>query len=182
MANKEKDEDILEQISNQEYEFGFSTDIEMDVLPAGLNEDVIRFISQKKNEPEWLLQWRLKGLHTFERQPMPEWQNFEMPEIDFQGISYYAAPKKKKKLGSMDEVDPELLATFEKLGIPLNEQKILAGVEELEGEKPQVAVDAVFDSVSVATTFKAELSKLGIIFCSISEAIQEHPELVRKYL
>lgn len=182
MANKEKDEDILEQISNQEYEFGFSTDIEMDVLPAGLNEDVIRFISQKKNEPEWLLEWRLKGLHTFERQAMPDWQNFEMPEVDFQAISYYAAPKKKEKLGSLDEVDPELLATFEKLGIPLNEQKILAGVEELQGEKPQVAVDAVFDSVSVATTFKAELSKLGIIFCSISEAVQNHPELVRKYL
>ena len=182
MANKEKDEDILEQISNQEYEFGFTTDIEMDVLPAGLNEDVIRYISQKKNEPEWLLEWRLKGLHTFERQAMPKWQNFEMPAVDFQAISYYAAPKKKEKLGSLDEVDPELLATFEKLGIPLNEQKILAGVEEQVGEKPQVAVDAVFDSVSVATTFKAELSKLGVIFCSISEAVQNHPELVRKYL
>ncbi|AYD46783.1 Fe-S cluster assembly protein SufB [Arachidicoccus soli] len=180
MATKETDEDILDRISTQEYEFGFSTNIEMDVIPAGLNEDVIRFISKKKNEPQWLLDWRLKGYQTFNKQGMPHWQNFPMPEIDFQAISYYAAPKNKKKLSSLEEVDPELLETFAKLGIPLNEQKVLAGVED--NNKPKVAVDAVFDSVSVATTFKEELGKLGVIFCSISEAIQKHPELVKKYL
>ncbi|HEU0226204.1 MAG TPA: Fe-S cluster assembly protein SufB [Arachidicoccus soli] len=180
MATKETDEDILDRISTQEYEFGFSTNIEMDVIPAGLNEDVIRFISEKKNEPQWLLDWRLKGYQTFNKQGMPHWQNFPMPEIDFQAISYYAAPKNKKKLSSLEEVDPELLETFAKLGIPLNEQKVLAGVEDIN--KPKVAVDAVFDSVSVATTFKEELGKLGVIFCSISEAIQKHPELVKKYL
>ncbi|MEI6947413.1 Fe-S cluster assembly protein SufB [Paraflavisolibacter sp. H34] len=164
--------EIIEQIAEKEYEFGFVTDIEMDVVPPGLNEDVIRFISQKKNEPEWMLEWRLKGYNAFLKEPTPTWQNFEMPEIDYQAISYYAAPKTKKKLESLDEVDPELLATFEKLGIPLNEQKALAGV----------AVDAVFDSVSVATTYKEKLKELGIIFCSFSEAVQEHPELVRKYV
>lgn len=180
MATKETDEDILDRISTQEYEFGFSTNIEMDVIPAGLNENVIRFISEKKNEPQWLLDWRLKGYQAFNKQRMPDWQNFPMPEIDFQAISYYAAPKNKKKLNSLEEVDPELLETFAKLGIPLNEQKVLAGVEDTN--KPKVAVDAVFDSVSVATTFKEELGKLGVIFCSISEAIQKHPELVKKYL
>lgn len=180
MANKQKDEDILDQISTQEYEYGFTTDIEMEIIPAGLNEDVVRFLSAKKEEPEWLLEWRLKALRTFEKQPMPAWQNFTMPDVDFQAISYYAAPKKKKKLNSLDEVDPELLETFEKLGIPLNERKVLAGVEDTT--KPKVAVDAVFDSVSVATTYKEELKKLGILFCSISEAIKEHPDLVKKYL
>ncbi|ANI88923.1 Fe-S cluster assembly protein SufB [Arachidicoccus ginsenosidimutans] len=177
---KEKDEDILDRISTQEYEYGFTTDIEMDIIPAGLNDEVVRFISTKKNEPEWLLEWRLKALHTFQKQAFPTWQNFEMPEVNIQGISYYAAPKNKKKLESLDEVDPELLETFAKLGIPLSEQKILAGVEETN--LPKVAVDAVFDSVSVATTYKEELSKLGIIFCSISEAVREHPDLVKKYL
>lgn len=168
----ENSTEYLEELASKEYEHGFVTDIEMDILPPGLNEDTIRFLSAKKNEPEWLLEWRLKAFATFKKMEMPDWQYFEMPEIDFQAISYYAAPKNKVKYNSLDEVDPELLKTFEKLGIPLNEQKSLAGV----------AVDAVFDSISVATTFKEELNKLGVIFCSISEAIQEHPELVRKYL
>ena len=164
--------DILEQLSTKEYEFGFFTDIEMDIAPAGLNEETIRFISHKKQEPEWLLEWRLKGYRSFQKMEMPHWQNFELPEMDFQKISYYAAPKQKAKLNSIDEVDPELLKTFEKLGIPLSEQKALAGV----------AVDAVFDSVSVATTYKKTLNELGIIFCSFGEAVREHPELVKKYL
>lgn len=163
---------ILEEFKDKEYEFGFVTDIEMDIAPKGLNEDTIRFISAKKQEPEWLLEWRLKGYQSFLKQPEPHWQHFELPAVDFQDISYYAAPKSQKKYESLDEVDPELLATFEKLGIPLSEQKLLAGV----------AVDAVFDSVSVATTYKQTLKDQGIIFCSISEAVREHPELVRKYL
>src|SRR5580700_3072716 len=169
MAN---DNEIINNIANKEYEFGFVTDIEMDVAPAGLNEDTIRYISEKKKEPDWLLEWRLKGLQAFGRQKLPDWQNFELPRIDFQKISYYAAPKSKKKYDSLDQVDPELLATFEKLGIPLSEQKALAGV----------AVDVVFDSVSVKTTYKEKLKELGIIFCSFGEAVQEHPELVKKYM
>ncbi|QES88004.1 Fe-S cluster assembly protein SufB [Rhizosphaericola mali] len=165
-------DDILEKLATQDYEYGFVTDIDMDIAKAGLDENTIRFISEKKNEPEWMLEWRLKGYRAFLKAQMPSWQYFEMPPIDFQKISYYAAPKKKKKYESLDEVDPELLETFAKLGIPLNEQKQLAGV----------AVDAVFDSVSVATTYKKQLNELGIIFCSISEALQEHPDLVRKYL
>lgn len=168
----ENSTEYLEELTSKEYEHGFVTDIEMEILPPGLNEDTIRFLSNKKNEPEWLLEWRLKAFEVFKKMEMPDWQYFEMPNIDFQAISYYAAPKNKVKYNSLDEVDPELLKTFEKLGIPLNEQKSLAGV----------AVDAVFDSISVATTFKDELHKLGVIFCSISEAIQEHPDLVRKYL
>lgn len=164
--------EYLESLSNKEYEHGFITDIEMDIFPAGLNEDIIRQLSAKKNEPEWLLDFRLKSYQAFLKMEMPTWQNFDMPEIDFQALSYYAAPKKKPQLNSLDEVDPELLATFEKLGIPLNEQKALTGV----------AVDAVFDSVSVVTTFKEELKKHGVIFCSISEAVKEHPELIKKYL
>jgi Fe-S cluster assembly protein SufB len=164
--------DIIEQIAEKEYEFGFVTDIEMDIAPPGLNEDTIRYISKKKNEPEWMLEWRLKGYNAFLKEKMPTWQNFEMPPMDFQSISYYAAPKNKKKYNSLDEVDPELLATFAKLGIPLNEQKTLAGV----------AVDAVFDSISIATTYKEKLNELGIIFCSFGEAVQEHPELVQKYV
>ena len=164
--------DIIEQIAEKEYEFGFVTDIEMDIAPPGLNEDTIRFISKKKNEPNWMLEWRLKGYNAFLKEKMPTWQNFELPVMDFQGISYYAAPKNKKKYESLDEVDPELLATFAKLGIPLNEQKMLAGV----------AVDAVFDSISIATTYKEKLNELGIIFCSFGEAVQEHPELVQKYV
>jgi Fe-S cluster assembly protein SufB len=168
----EKENQLLEEIANSEYEYGFVTDIETDKLPEGLNEDTIRFISAKKQEPEWMLEYRLKGYQAFLRSKMPEWQNFKMPEINFQAISYYAEPKPKKQLQSLDEVDPELLETFEKLGIPLNEQKLLAGV----------AVDAVFDSVSIATTYKGKLKELGIIFCSFSEAVKEHPELVKKYM
>ncbi|SEW57305.1 Fe-S cluster assembly protein SufB [Chitinophaga arvensicola] len=164
--------EIIDDIANKEYEFGFSTDIEMDMAPPGLNEDIIRFISAKKNEPEWLLEWRLKGFAAFKKMEFPKWQHFEMPELDLQALSYYAAPKKKVQLNSLDEVDPELLATFAKLGIPLNEQKALTGV----------AVDAVFDSVSVATTFKGKLKEMGVIFCSFGEAVQEHPDLVKKYL
>ncbi len=164
--------EIIDDIANKEYEFGFTTDIEMDIAPPGLNEDIIRFISAKKNEPEWLLEWRLKGFQAFKKLKFPKWQHFELPELDLQALSYYAAPKKKKQLNSLDEVDPELLATFEKLGIPLNEQKALTGV----------AVDAVFDSVSVATTFKGKLKEMGVIFCSFGEAVQEYPDLVKKYL
>jgi Fe-S cluster assembly protein SufB len=168
----DNDNQILEELASSEYEFGFVTDIDTEKAAVGLNEDTVRFISRKKNEPEWLFEWRLKGYKAFLRDEMPKWQNFAMPPIDFQGISYYAEPKQKKKYESLDEVDPELLATFEKLGIPLNEQKMLSGV----------AVDAVFDSVSVATTYKGKLKELGIIFCSFGEAVQEHPELVKKYL
>lgn len=166
-----KDQELLETLATSEYEYGFSTDIETEILPPGLNEDTIRFISAKKNEPEWLLEYRLKALKRFQEMEKPDWQNFDFPEMDFQAISYYAAPK-KKTLNSLDEVDPELLATFEKLGIPLDEQKMLSGV----------AVDVVFDSVSVTTTFKEKLAEIGVIFCSFGEAVQHHPELVRKYL
>lgn len=170
MSNKS--DDILEEYSNKEYEFGFVTDIEMEIAPKGLSEETIHYISAKKGEPQWLLDWRLKAYQSFLKKPEPHWQNFELPKVDFQDISYYAAPKSQAKYKSIDEVDPELISTFEKLGIPLSEQKILAGV----------AVDAVFDSVSVATTYKATLKEHGIIFCSISEAVKEHPELVQKYL
>lgn len=166
-----KDQELLETLATSEYEYGFSTDIETEILPPGLNEDTIRFISAKKNEPEWLLEYRLKALKRFHEMEKPDWQNFDFPEMDFQAISYYAAPK-KKKLNSLDEVDPELLETFAKLGISLDEQKMLSGV----------AVDVVFDSVSVTTTFKEKLAEIGVIFCSFGEAVQEHPELVKKYL
>lgn len=164
---------LLEERVNREYEFGFTTEIETDTIQKGLNEDVIRLISSKKNEPEWLLEWRLKAFHIWENMEIPKWGNVTYPEINFQDIIYYSAPKSKKaKPGSLDEVDPELLKTFEKLGISLNEQKRLTGV----------AVDVVMDSVSVATTFQDQLAEKGIIFCSISEAVQKHPELVKKYL
>ncbi|WP_343306971.1 Fe-S cluster assembly protein SufB [Chitinophaga niabensis] len=166
------EQDILQELAGRDYEFGFETQIEMDIAPPGLSEEIVRFISAKKQEPEWLLEWRLKGYQLYQKLTMPTWQNFKLPEIDFQSVSYYAAPKKQVKYESLDEVDPELLRTFEKLGIPLEEQKLLSGV----------AVDAVFDSVSVATTFKKQLNELGIIFCSFSEAVKEHPELVKKYL
>ena len=162
--------DMIESLVSKEYKWGFVTDIEQDIVPRGLNEDVIRLISAKKEEPEWLLEWRLKAYRHWLTMKEPTWHNVHYPPIDYQNISYYAAPK--EKLQSLDEVDPELLRTFEKLGIPLGEQKQLAGV----------AVDAVFDSVSVATTFKEKLGELGIIFCAFSEAAQRHPELVRKYL
>ena len=163
----------IETFANQEYKWGFVTDIAADTIPRGLNEDVIRLISAKKNEPEWLLEWRLKAYRHWLTMTEPTWANVHYPKIDYQDIIYYAAPKTKTDAPkSLDEVDPELLKTYEKLGIPLQERAILAGV----------AVDAVFDSVSVATTFKAKLKDMGIIFCSFSEAVQEHPELVRKYL
>jgi Fe-S cluster assembly protein SufB len=161
---------MLEDFANKEYEHGFVTEVDQDVLPPGLDEDVIRTISARKNEPEWLLEWRLKAFAHWQTMEEPHWPMAEYPPVDYQAISYFAAPK--KQLESLDEVDPEILATYEKLGIPLEEQKILAGV----------AVDAVFDSVSVATTFKDKLADLGIIFCSFSEAVQEHPELVREHL
>ncbi len=162
----------VEELANKEYKYGFVTDIEADSLPNGLNEDIIRQLSAKKNEPEFMLEWRLEAYRHWLTMKEPHWANVQYPEIDYQNISYYSAPKKKPKLNSLDEVDPELLSTYEKLGIPLNEQKMLAGV----------AVDAVFDSVSVATTFKEKLNELGIIFCSFSEAVQNHPDLVKKYL
>lgn len=168
-----KDDELLKELELEEYKYGFTTDIEMEIAPVGLSEDTVRLISAKKNEPEWLLEWRLKAFRHFLTLKMPTWQNFEHPDVDFQDISYYAAPKPKKQLESLDEVDPELLSTFEKLGIPLDEQKVLAGV---------VAVDAVFDSVSVKTTFREKLQEQGVIFCSFGEAVQEYPELVKKYI
>ena len=164
---------MLEEFAEREYEFGFVTDIEQETLPPGLDEDVVRQISAKKGEPEWLLEWRLKAYRHWLTMEEPRWPNVSYPPIDYQAISYFAAPKSDKdRPKSLDEVDPELLRTYEKLGIPLKEQEMLAGV----------AVDAVFDSVSVATTFKDKLAKLGIIFCSFSEAVKEHPELVKQYL
>jgi len=161
----------VEEATGQ-YKYGFVTDIEVEKAPKGLNEDIIRFISAKKDEPEWLLEWRLKAYQKWLTMDSPDWAKLDIPEIDYQDIHYYAAPKTAEGPKSLDEVDPELLATYEKLGIPLNEQKMLAGV----------AVDAVFDSVSVATTFREELAKAGVIFCPISEAVHSHPELVKKYL
>jgi Fe-S cluster assembly protein SufB len=163
----------VEELANQEYKYGFYTDIETEEFPKGLNEDVIRLLSSKKQEPEWMLDWRLKSYRHWLTMSVPRWANIKYPEIDFQDIYYYSAPKKKSDAPkSLEEVDPKLLETYEKLGIPLHERELLAGV----------AVDAVFDSVSVATTFRAKLGELGIIFCSFSEAVREHPDLVKKYL
>jgi Fe-S cluster assembly protein SufB len=168
--------DTIRDLAEQDYKWGFVTDIGEDRAPKGLNEDIIRLISTKKNEPEFMLEWRLKAYRHWESlekaHAEPKWANVKFPPIDYQAISYYSAPKQKPSLKSLDELDPEILRTYEKLGIPLAEQKMLAGV----------AVDAVFDSVSVATTFKGKLAELGIIFCSFSEAAQKHPELVKKYL
>lgn len=167
--------ETVEQVRSlgERYKHGFVTDIEMETAPKGLNEDIVRFISAKKNEPEWLLEWRLKAFRHWQKMPEPRWARLNFPPIDYQDAYYYAAPKTDaERPKSLDEVDPKLLETYEKLGIPLREQEMLAGV----------AVDAVFDSVSVATTFKKKLAEAGVIFCSISEAVQEHPELVRKYL
>ncbi len=161
-----------------DYRYGFSTDIESEFAPKGLNQDVIRFISAKKDEPSWLLDWRLKAYAGWLEMEDPEWARVKHPKIDFQDAFYYAAPKKKDGPKSLDEVDPEILRTYEKLGIPLKEQEVLAGVQGA----PKIAVDAVFDSVSVATTFRKELKKAGVIFLSISEAVKEHPDLVKKYL
>lgn len=166
------DDQILEEFTSKEYEHGWSVDFEADEAPLGINEDIVRFISAKKEEPQWLLDWRLKAFDQWKQMKEPNWANINYPKIDYQAIRYYSAPKQDKKPKSLDEVDPELLKTFERLGISLQEQKRLTGV----------AVDAVIDSVSVATTFKDKLSELGVIFCSFSEAVQEHPELIKKYL
>ncbi len=166
------DDQILQEFTSKEYEHGWYVDFEADEAPKGLNEEIIRFISTKKNEPDWLYQWRLEAFRHWKEMKEPTWPNVDYPPIDYQDIKYYSAPKQEKKPTSLDEVDPELLKTFERLGISLTEQKRLTGV----------AVDAVIDSVSVATTFKETLSELGIIFCSFSEAVESHPELVKKYL
>src|SRR5450432_4053535 len=168
--------DQIQDLTKQEYKWGFVTSIDEDRLPNGLNEDIVRAISLKKGEPEFMTEWRLKAYRYWstleQKQAEPTWANVKYPPIDYQGLCYYSAPKQKKELKSLDEVDPEILSTYAKLGIPLHEQKLLAGV----------AVDAVFDSVSVATTFKAKLAEAGVIFCSFSEAVQKHPDLIRKYL
>jgi len=170
--SKYTEDDLKVELQNKEYEYGFYTDIESDTFPIGLDEEIVRAISKKKNEPEWMTEWRLESFRAWKEMIEPEWANVNYVKPDFQAISYYSAPKKKDKYESLDEVDPELLETFKKLGISIDEQKKLSGV----------AVDIVMDSVSVATTFKKTLAEKGIIFCSISEAIQEHPELVKKYL
>ncbi|MCG8444144.1 MAG: Fe-S cluster assembly protein SufB, partial [Hyphomicrobiales bacterium] len=189
-------QETIDQVSAldvEKYKYGFVTDIEVEKAPKGLNEDIVRFISAKKGEPEWMTEWRLDAYRRWLTMKQPEWANVEYPPIDYQELYYYAAPKNQDGPKSLDEVDPELLRTYEKLGIPLKEQEILAGVrkqgepsmlDEEGGERPygKVAIDAVFDSVSVVTTFKDELAKAGVIFCSISEALREHPELVKKYL
>ncbi len=172
----QSDTKFLQEVADSEYKYGFVTDIEADTVPKGLNEDVVRLISAKKQEPEWMLEWRLRAFRHWEtlqeKDKYPQWAHLDYPEIDFQDISYYSAPNKKPKYNSLDEVEPELLETFKKLGISLEEQKRLTGV----------AVDVVVDSVSVATTFKEQLAELGIIFCSFGEAVENHPELVKKYI
>lgn len=171
-ARVETSDDIINDVTSSEYKYGFVTNIDTEIIPQGLNEDVVRLISQKKGEPEWLLEFRLKAFRHWLTLEVPTWAHLDIPEIDFQAISYYAAPKKKEGPKSLDEVDPELLDTFNKLGIPLEEQKILSGM----------AVDAVMDSVSVKTTHKEKLAELGIIFCSFSEAVRDYPDLVKRYL
>ncbi|MBQ5779155.1 MAG: Fe-S cluster assembly protein SufB [Paludibacteraceae bacterium] len=170
--NLEDNQKLLKEITSGEYKYGFTTDIDTEYIPTGLNEDIVRLISAKKNEPEWLLDFRLKAFRHWQTLEMPQWAHLDVPEIDFQSIAYYAAPKKKEGPKSLDEVDPELLKTFDKLGIPLEEQKMHLGM----------AVDAIVDSVSVKTTHKEKLAEKGIIFCSISEAVQDYPDLVRQYM
>ena len=177
MAADQETVDRVRSIDVEAYKYGFISPIESDLAPKGLSEDTVRFISRKKEEPEWLLEWRLEAYRRWLTMDEPKWARVSYPPIDYQDIYYFAAPKSSPAPKSLDEVDPELLRTYAKLGIPLVEQEILAGVE-----RPKVAVDAVFDSVSIATTFKAELAKAGVIFCSFSEAVRNHPELVRKYL
>ena len=185
--------DQVRSIDVEQYKYGFETKIDSEKAPKGLDEDIVRFISEKKNEPDWMLAWRLDAFRRWQNMSEPTWARVNYPEIDYQNLYYYAAPKKRPALSSLDEVDPEILKTYEKLGIPLKEQEVLAGVVRPEGSEPEedsegarpptrVAVDAVFDSVSVATTFKEELAKAGVIFMPISEAIREHPDLVKKYL
>jgi Fe-S cluster assembly protein SufB len=177
-AVKETIEDVR-NLEADKYKYGFTTDIEQDLAPKGLNEETVRLISAKKGEPQWMLDWRLDALERFSAMKEPEWANVDYPKIDYQDIHYYAEPKDGAKYDSIDDVPEEILADFAKLGISLKEQEVLLGVK---GSENRVAVDAVFDSVSVVTTFKAELAKAGVIFCSISEALREHPELVKKYL
>jgi Fe-S cluster assembly protein SufB len=166
-------EEVISERISKDYKAGFVTDVDSETMPPGLNEDVIRTISMKKGEPEWMLEWRLKAYEAWKTMKEPNWAHIDFPQIDYNSISYYSAPKSMAdKPKSLDEVDPELLKTYEKLGIPLHEQEILAGV----------AVDAVFDSVSVATTFRAKLEEAGVIFCPISEAVHKYPELIKKYL
>ena len=172
MKEELSEDELLEKVTTTDYKYGFTTNIQSDKIEKGINENIIRLISEKKNEPEWMLEFRLQAFKTWLEMDEPDWANIDYPKPDYQDIIYYAAPKTKKKLNSLDELDPELKRTFDKLGISLNEQKRLSGV----------AVDIVMDSVSVATSFKEKLAELGIIFCSISEAIQKHPELVKKYL
>ncbi len=171
-TKREKEQIILSETLNKKYEYGFTTDIDQETLPPGLNEDVIKIISNKKEEPSWLLDWRLKAYKRWKKMKAPKWAELEIPDIDYNSISYFSEPTKKKEYNSLDEVDPELIKAYEKLGVPIHEQKMLAGV----------AVDAVFDSVSIATTFKKDLAKVGVIFCSFSEAVKQYPELVKKYL
>ncbi|OOL19860.1 cysteine desulfurase [Bombella intestini] len=173
--------EAVEKLAKSNYEWGFETNVEMDLAPKGLNEDIVRLISARKKEPQWMLEWRLKAFRAWQEMSEPNWAKIKHPPIDYQDAHYFAQPKKKAGPKSLDEVDPELLKTYEKLGIPLHEQEMLAGVEGA-GQKTPVAVDAVFDSVSVATTFRKTLAEAGVIFCPISEAIIEHPELVKKYL
>ncbi|MDD3741970.1 MAG: Fe-S cluster assembly protein SufB, partial [Bacteroidales bacterium] len=169
---KEDQDKVLKDVTESEYKYGFVTDIEADEIPKGLNEETVRLISKKKNEPEWLLEFRLKAFAKWKTMTMPTWAHLEIPEIKYQDIIYYSAPKQQAKYQSIDEIDPEIKATFDKLGIPLDEQKRLSGV----------AMDAVMDSVSIKTTFQETLAEKGIIFCSFSEAVQEHPDLVKKYM
>jgi len=172
MQEEKEEKNILDEVTSGDYKYGFVTDIDTEIIPIGLNEDVVRLISAKKNEPDWLLEFRLKAFAYWQTIEMPKWAHLTLPEIDYQSISYYAAPRKKEGPKSMDEVDPELVKTFNKLGIPLEEQMILSGM----------AVDAVMDSVSVKTTFKEKLAEMGIIFCSFSEAVKDYPDLVKKYV
>jgi Fe-S cluster assembly protein SufB len=174
--------DTVQSVTQSGYKWGFETAIEMDLAPKGLNEDIIRLISARKEEPEWLLEWRLKAYAAWLKMTEPHWARVDHPPIDYQDLHYYAAPKKKAGPRSLDEVDPELLRTYEKLGIPLKERALLAGVDPDTVRQTQVAVDAVFDSVSVATTFQETLRKAGVIFCPISEAVRNHPDLVQEYL
>jgi Fe-S cluster assembly protein SufB len=186
MAAVQETVDRVRQIDVDQYRYGFETLIESEKAPKGLSEETIRFISAKKNEPAWMLEWRLEAYRRWLTMTEPTWARVNYPKIDYQDLYYYAAPKPKKSVASLDEIDPEILKTYEKLGIPLREVAVLEGVEprasEMDGERRKIAVDAVFDSVSVATTFKEELKKAGVIFMPISEAIREHPELVKKYL
>ena len=181
MAAVQETIDQVRSIAVEQYKYGFTTDIESDKAPKGLSEDIVRFISAKKSEPAWMLEWRLDAYRRWLTMREPDWARVHYPRIDYQDLYYYSAPKRKKEIASLDEIDPEILKTYEKLGIPLREVEALEGVVRPDGER-RIAVDAVFDSVSVATTFRRELSQAGVIFMPISEALREHPELVRKYL